>query len=45
MVKDKLAIKEFGEPQDIAGLALYLASSAGSYATGAVFTADAGLTI
>jgi len=45
MVKEKLAIKEFGEPEDIAGLALYLASNAGKYATGAVFTSDAGLTI
>ena len=38
-------IKEIGKPEDIAGLALMLASKSGAYCTGAVFTADGGLTI
>lgn len=33
-----------GQPQDIAGLALLLASSASDYTTGAVFVVDGGLT-
>jgi NAD(P)-dependent dehydrogenase (short-subunit alcohol dehydrogenase family) len=41
----KLALKRVGQPEDIAGLALYLASDAASYVTGAVFTADAGWTV
>ncbi len=45
MVMQHLSIKEFGEPEDIAALALYLAADAGRYATGGVFTSDAGLTI
>lgn len=35
----------FGEPQDIAGLALYLASPASDYVTGAVFVIDGGLNV
>jgi dehydrogenase/reductase SDR family member 4 len=38
-------LKELGQPEDIAGLALMLASDAGKFCTGAVFTADGGLTI
>ena len=34
----------FGETRDLLGLALYLASSASDYTTGAVFTVDGGLT-
>ena len=34
-----------GEPQDIAGIALFLASSASDYATGQTFVIDGGLTI
>ena len=33
-----------GQPDDMAGLALFLASSASDYTTGAVFVADGGLT-
>ncbi len=41
----KQALKHFGEPDDIAGIAMLLASDAGSYITGAILTADGGLTI
>lgn len=40
-----LAIKRVGSSEEIAALALYLASSASSYSTGALFTADGGFTI
>jgi len=35
----------FGEPEDVAGLALFLASSASDYVTGAVFVVDGGLNV
>jgi NAD(P)-dependent dehydrogenase (short-subunit alcohol dehydrogenase family) len=35
----------FGEPEDVAGLALFLASSASDYVTGAVFAVDGGLNV
>src|SRR5262249_35842489 len=35
-------LKRVGEPDDIAGIALYLASDAGIYATGQNFTIDGG---
>ncbi len=38
-------ISRMGTVEEIAGLALYLASSASGYSTGTVFTADGGLTI
>jgi NAD(P)-dependent dehydrogenase (short-subunit alcohol dehydrogenase family) len=41
----QLAIGRVGEPHEIAGLALFLASDASGYCTGAVFTADGGMTI
>lgn len=34
-----------GQPEDIAGIALYLASSASAYATGQTFVVDGGVTI
>jgi NAD(P)-dependent dehydrogenase (short-subunit alcohol dehydrogenase family) len=37
--------KRFGEPVDVAGLALYLASSASDYVTGEVFFVDGGMTV
>lgn len=40
-----LSIKRVGTPEEIAALALYLASDASAYSTGAVFTADGGFTI
>jgi NAD(P)-dependent dehydrogenase (short-subunit alcohol dehydrogenase family) len=38
-------LKRIGEPQDIAGIALYLAAPASDYTTGQVFIIDGGLTI
>jgi NAD(P)-dependent dehydrogenase (short-subunit alcohol dehydrogenase family) len=35
----------FGEPNDIAGIALYLASPASNFVTGGVFVVDGGLTV
>ena len=35
-------MKQIGEPEDIAGIALYLASEAGKYATGATYVVDGG---
>jgi len=35
----------FGEPNDIAGIALYLASAASNFATGGVFVVDGGLNV
>jgi dehydrogenase/reductase SDR family protein 4 len=39
------ALPKLGEPQDIATLALFLASEASAFCTGMVFTADGGMTI
>jgi NAD(P)-dependent dehydrogenase (short-subunit alcohol dehydrogenase family) len=38
-------IKRVGEPEDVAGLILFLASDAAAYCTGGVYTADGGYTI
>jgi dehydrogenase/reductase SDR family member 4 len=40
-----LPIKRVGTPEEIAALALYLASDESAYCTGSVFTADGGFTI
>lgn len=40
-----LSLKRVGTPEEISALALYLASDASAYNTGAVFTADGGFTI
>jgi NAD(P)-dependent dehydrogenase (short-subunit alcohol dehydrogenase family) len=40
-----LPLGRFGEPEDVAGLALYLASSASDYVTGAVFLVDGGMNV
>lgn len=44
-VMKMLALKRVGESEEIGAAALYLASPASSYTTGAVLTADGGLTI
>ncbi len=44
MVK-RLPIARIGVPEDIAGLALFLASNASAYCTGGIYTADGGFTI
>ncbi len=41
----KQALPQLAEPEDIAGLALFLASNASSFCTGAIYTADGGYTI
>ncbi|MDX5339806.1 MAG: glucose 1-dehydrogenase [Cyclobacteriaceae bacterium] len=45
MVMNQLSIKRSGTPEEIGLMALFLASAASSYTTGAVLTADGGFTI
>jgi NAD(P)-dependent dehydrogenase (short-subunit alcohol dehydrogenase family) len=40
-----LPLGRFGEPEDVASLALYLASPASDYVTGAVFLVDGGMSV
>jgi len=40
-----LPLGRFGEPKDVTGLALYLASPASDYVTGAVFLVDGGMNV
>lgn len=42
---NQLPIQRIGTPEDIASLAFFLASNSSSYVTGAVYTADGGLTL
>jgi NAD(P)-dependent dehydrogenase (short-subunit alcohol dehydrogenase family) len=44
-ILNSLPLSRFGEPEDVAGLALYLASSASDYVTGAVFVVDGGMNV
>lgn len=44
MVTQKLPMPRMGDPEEIAGLAVFLASGASSYCTGGVYTADGGYT-
>ena len=39
----RIAMKRVGEPHEIVGAALFLASDASSYMTGSVFTVDGGI--
>ena len=41
----KTPVGRIGQPEDIAGLALFLASPASDFTTGAVFVADGGITL
>jgi NAD(P)-dependent dehydrogenase (short-subunit alcohol dehydrogenase family) len=41
----RLPLGRFGEPEDVAGLALFLASPASDYVSGAVFVIDGGLNV
>ncbi len=41
----RLPLGRIGEPEDVAGLAVFLAAPASQFCTGAVFTADGGETI
>ncbi|MBA4740198.1 MAG: SDR family oxidoreductase [Burkholderiales bacterium] len=43
--EEKTALKRIGDPDDIAGVALFLASGASSYVTGQTIVADGGITI
>ncbi|MFC3414780.1 SDR family NAD(P)-dependent oxidoreductase [Algoriphagus hitonicola] len=45
MIMKQLSIKRAGTAEEIGAMALFLASSASSYTTGGVFTADGGFTI
>ena len=44
-VMERTALKRIGQPDDISGAALYLASDASSFMTGHVMTVDAGWTV
>jgi len=44
-ILNRLPLSRFGEPEDVAGLALYLASPASDYVTGSVFVVDGGMNV
>jgi NAD(P)-dependent dehydrogenase (short-subunit alcohol dehydrogenase family) len=45
MILDKTPLGRIGAPEDLTGLAVYLASDAAGFVTGATFVADGGLTV
>ena len=45
MLLDEIPLKRVGQPEEIAKLALYLASEAAAYVTGATYVIDGGLTL
>ena len=44
-ILNRLPLSRFGEPEDVAGLALFLASAASDYVTGSVFVVDGGMNV
>jgi NAD(P)-dependent dehydrogenase (short-subunit alcohol dehydrogenase family) len=44
-ILSSMPLARFGEPEDVASLALYLASTASDYVTGGVFVVDGGLNV
>ena len=44
-VENRIPLKRWGQPEEIAGAAVFLASNASSYITGHTLVIDAGLTI
>ena len=44
-IADSCPLKRIGEPEDMAGVALYLSSRAGAYVTGVVIPVDGGIRI
>lgn len=44
-VKGRTPVRRIGEPDDIAGIAVFLSSAASNYATGQTFVVDGGITV
>ena len=42
-IRNNVPLKRWGEPADMAGAAIYLASKAGAYVSGAVIPVDGGI--
>ncbi|CAO3629432.1 unnamed protein product [Cunninghamella blakesleeana] len=45
IIKSKIPLGRIGEPEDIAGTCIYLASRAGQYTTGAIIVVDGGVVV
>lgn len=45
VIKSKIPLGRIGEPEDIAGTCIYLASRAGQYTTGAIIVVDGGVVV